>query len=236
VQTLAAAFDRDITWTLYAHVVHALVATLAIGAAVELDHWAVRVGAGGLVLLVVLTSLAVAMRRRALRRFRTEALAPGGVVAVAHEAGVLTLWLESGRVVGLRSKDVEIRGAIRAVTPDDREALRRWCEVRAEIGEIERELSTSSLIGELAREHFGTWARAWRELDPLSPRHAALAPLLRELLVQAIAARDYERTVGARAMVDGRDDVRDMPFIGAVATLQGRLAAALEDAVTASAR
>ncbi|AKF10858.1 hypothetical protein [Sandaracinus amylolyticus] len=219
---LRAAFDRDIARTWRDHVVQALFAGIVVAITIAIDHWRAWALGSLVVLLVGLAAFLVVLRRRALRRLREVALAPGAIVAVDHARGVLSMWMRSGELVELRAAPVEIAGAHRVRSSEERERLAQFVEASGLVAEIERELAAPTLVGELAREPFRAWAESWRAGAPFEHDAARVAPLLRDFFVKAIAARDHERAVGQRGMVEGRE-IRDVPFIGEIATLQGRL-------------
>lgn len=227
MSALNAIYRAEIARSWRMHVVQALLPALALAGAFVLQHWLAWTLAGVLAALTGLAAFAIAIRRRAFVRQREEALAPGGVVAWAHEGATLTLWLRSGTVQELSSPDVDLEGAIRVRSVAEREALTGWCEVAGLVADVERELAADDVVAELAREPFERWARAWRARDPLEHQDGSIAALVRELHVQVIAARRYEESFGARATMAVLHGGTN-PFVTEVATLQGRLQAKLE--------
>lgn len=226
MRTLADAFDSEIRRTWSTHAAQALVAALALGA-VALLGWSVAwMLATGLVAVLALAVVAVAGRRRFLASIRDRALTPGAILAYGHERAILSLWMRSGECVELRTELLEIEGARRVRSPEERARLAELGRAAGLAADVEQELAKETLIGGLAREPFRAWVEAWRARSPFELDPGPIAELLHELSVQVVAAREYEKSAGQRAMVEGRD-VREIPFVGKVAELQGRLQAAL---------
>jgi hypothetical protein len=231
VRGITHELDRLIRSTWINHAVHAIVLAISVALALFFGGWVAWTVLGVVGALFLFASFAVVLRRRLLRRLRAEVVVPGAIRALGVKDGDVWIWLRTGDRFGVRAPGPTDIDALR-VTPDEHAVLDAWAQTARLAKDVEVELAKPSLVGELAREPFERWRMAWDTRDPRELPNGLVDKLLNELLGKSIAARDYERAVGQRGMLGGKDpselgDIREIPFIGEVAFLQGRLAAAI---------